>query len=71
VGDFSCFRSPSTHRMSPWVKRVFLDMVPRILMMRRPPYSLRHDGFLDGADNGYSNEMEMGCVTLFISLLFD
>ncbi|XP_022258930.1 acetylcholine receptor subunit alpha-like 1 isoform X1 [Limulus polyphemus] len=30
------FRSPSTHRMSPWVKRVFLDFLPKMLWMRRP-----------------------------------
>lgn len=27
-------------------------------MMRRPPYSLRHDGYLDRADNGFSNELD-------------
>ncbi|CAG0894523.1 unnamed protein product [Darwinula stevensoni] len=30
------FRSPSTHRMSPWVKTLFIDFLPRILCMRRP-----------------------------------
>ncbi|XP_013406864.1 acetylcholine receptor subunit alpha-like 1 [Lingula anatina] len=30
------FRSPSTHVMSPWVKKVFLQILPRLLMMRRP-----------------------------------
>nr|CAD7408956.1 unnamed protein product [Timema cristinae] len=53
------FRSPSTHKMSPWVKRVFLHFMPRVLMMRRPPYSLRYN-FEDTnfADNGYSNELD-------------
>ncbi|XP_063232582.1 acetylcholine receptor subunit beta-like 2 [Bacillus rossius redtenbacheri] len=53
------FRSPSTHKMSPWVKRVFLHFMPRLLMMRRPPYSLRYNS--DGnhfCDNGYSNELD-------------
>ncbi|KAL0270716.1 UNVERIFIED_CONTAM: hypothetical protein PYX00_008024 [Menopon gallinae] len=45
------FRSPSTHKMSPWVKNVFLNFIPRMLMMRRPHYSLRHDGYEDGGDN--------------------
>ncbi|KAG8188790.1 hypothetical protein JTE90_009184 [Oedothorax gibbosus] len=30
------FRSPSTHRMAPWVKRVFIDLLPRFLCMQRP-----------------------------------
>lgn len=32
------FRSPQTHRMSPWVKRVFIHILPRLLVMRRPQY---------------------------------
>ncbi|XP_048732388.1 acetylcholine receptor subunit alpha-like 1 isoform X2 [Ostrea edulis] len=31
-------RKPSTHSMSPWVKRVFTDMLPSILRMKRPGY---------------------------------
>ncbi|CAN7980015.1 unnamed protein product [Ixodes pacificus] len=30
------FRSSATHRMAPWVKRVFLRALPKILRMRRP-----------------------------------
>ena len=30
------FRSPATHEMSPWVKRVFTEILPRILCMQRP-----------------------------------
>uniref|UniRef100_UPI0037E85211 neuronal acetylcholine receptor subunit alpha-4-like isoform X1 n=1 Tax=Semicossyphus pulcher TaxID=241346 RepID=UPI0037E85211 len=30
-------RSPQTHCMPHWVRRVFLDMVPRVLFMKRPP----------------------------------
>ena len=30
------FRSPATHTMSPWVRKVFLDILPRLLVMRRP-----------------------------------
>ncbi|XP_060527312.1 acetylcholine receptor subunit alpha-like [Cylas formicarius] len=32
------FRSPQTHKMSPWVKRVFINFLPRILVMKRPQY---------------------------------
>ena len=30
------FRSPSTHQMSPWTKRVFTEILPKILCMKRP-----------------------------------
>ncbi|XP_071331564.1 neuronal acetylcholine receptor subunit alpha-4-like [Trachinotus anak] len=30
-------RSPQTHGMPHWVRRVFLDLVPRFLFMKRPP----------------------------------
>ncbi|XP_013421864.1 acetylcholine receptor subunit alpha-like isoform X2 [Lingula anatina] len=30
------FRGPSTHKMSPWAKKVFLQILPKILLMRRP-----------------------------------
>ncbi|XP_077580994.1 neuronal acetylcholine receptor subunit alpha-4-like isoform X1 [Stigmatopora nigra] len=30
-------RSPQTHGMPHWVRRVFLDAVPRVLFMKRPP----------------------------------
>jgi nicotinic acetylcholine receptor len=57
----ACCSSPSTHKMSPWVKRVFLHFMPRLLMMRRPPYSSRDNfNFEDShfPDNGYTNELE-------------
>merc|ERR1719500_2685433 len=30
------FRSPQTHSMSPWVRRVFIHLLPRLLIMKRP-----------------------------------
>merc|ERR1712018_15811 len=30
------FRSPQTHTMAPWVRRVFIHIFPRLLVMRRP-----------------------------------
>ncbi|UYV69607.1 nAChRa3 [Cordylochernes scorpioides] len=30
------FRTPSTHRMAPWVRRVFMHLLPRLLLMRPP-----------------------------------
>nr|AWX65630.1 nicotinic acetylcholine receptor alpha 3 subunit [Laodelphax striatellus] len=34
------FRSPQTHVMAPWVKRVFIHILPRLLVMRRPHYQM-------------------------------
>ncbi|XP_038221842.1 acetylcholine receptor subunit beta-like 2 isoform X5 [Zerene cesonia] len=52
------FRSPSTHTMSPWMKKVFLQFMPKLLMMRRTKYSLPDydDTFVS---NGYTNELDM------------
>ena len=29
-------RSGSTHHMQPWIKKLFLDFLPRVLLMKRP-----------------------------------
>ncbi|XP_050668024.1 acetylcholine receptor subunit beta-like 2 isoform X1 [Leptidea sinapis] len=52
------FRSPSTHTMSPWMRKVFLQFMPKLLMMRRTKYSLPEydDTFIS---NGYTNELDM------------
>ncbi|CAK9797289.1 Acetylcholine receptor subunit alpha-like [Anthophora plagiata] len=34
------FRSPQTHVMAPWVRRVFIHVLPRLLVMRRPQYPI-------------------------------
>ncbi|KAL3105671.1 hypothetical protein niasHT_021554 [Heterodera trifolii] len=31
------YRNPSTHKMSPWMRTVFIDVLPYYLLMRRPP----------------------------------
>ena len=33
------YRSPTTHVMSPWVRKVFLHILPRLLMIKRPNLS--------------------------------
>ena len=33
------YRSPTTHVMSPWVRKVFLHILPRLLMIKRPSVS--------------------------------
>ncbi|XP_042906854.1 acetylcholine receptor subunit alpha-like 1 [Parasteatoda tepidariorum] len=30
------FRSPATHKMAPWVRKVFLEILPKFLLMKRP-----------------------------------
>uniref|UniRef100_T1IUC4 Uncharacterized protein n=1 Tax=Strigamia maritima TaxID=126957 RepID=T1IUC4_STRMM len=37
------FRSPTTHRMAPWVRRVFIGLLPRFLCIRRPNANLNED----------------------------
>ncbi|NP_001234904.1 nicotinic acetylcholine receptor alpha 4 subunit isoform X2 [Nasonia vitripennis] len=39
------FRSPQTHKMAPWVKRVFIHILPRLLVMRRPQYKFEPTRF--------------------------
>ncbi|XP_046682446.1 acetylcholine receptor subunit alpha-like [Homalodisca vitripennis] len=55
------FRSPQTHRMAPWVKRVFIHILPRLLVMRRPQYQFEPNKFNTGqvlmARNPRSKEM--------------
>ncbi|KAK0149864.1 Neuronal acetylcholine receptor subunit alpha-4 [Merluccius polli] len=36
-------RSPRTHGMPHWVRRVFLDLVPRYLFMKRPPTAAKQN----------------------------
>jgi len=35
------FRTPRTHTMPRWVRTVFLDVLPRLLFMRRPHHDAR------------------------------
>ncbi|CAH1373919.1 hypothetical protein MTP99_015281 [Tenebrio molitor] len=52
------FRSPSTHKMSPIVRKIFLQFMPKLLIMRRTTYTLpEYDDTLP--PRGYASEMEM------------
>lgn len=42
------FRSPQTHKMAPWVRRVFIHILPRLLIMKRPQYQLNKHRMTDG-----------------------
>ncbi|GFS82533.1 acetylcholine receptor subunit alpha-like [Nephila pilipes] len=61
------FRTSSTHKMAPWVKRVFLQILPRLLLMRRPLYSADPRKFMtrpyssgEGQTRRTSYDLEMG-----------
>ncbi|XP_075971751.1 nicotinic acetylcholine receptor alpha4 isoform X2 [Anticarsia gemmatalis] len=49
------FRSPQTHRMAPWVKRVFIHILPRLLFMKRPQYKF------DTTSVGYHRSRYTAC----------
>ncbi|GAV06952.1 hypothetical protein RvY_16856-3 [Ramazzottius varieornatus] len=40
------YRSPKTHRMSKWVRRAFLEILPKYLRMRRPAKSVKKPLFV-------------------------
>ncbi|CAD7077447.1 unnamed protein product [Hermetia illucens] len=51
------FRSPSTHNMSPLVRTLFLQFMPKVMMMRRTQYTL--PDYDDTApSNCYSNDLD-------------
>ncbi|XP_023320277.1 acetylcholine receptor subunit alpha-like [Eurytemora carolleeae] len=49
------FRSPQTHTMAPWVRRVFIHILPRLLVMRRPQPQYNHLVH----ENGYGKKCHM------------
>lgn len=57
------FRSPSTHRMSPLLRKLFLDYMAKLMCMRRTHYSL--PDYDDNAPcqgiggGGYANELDV------------
>ncbi|XP_074038713.1 acetylcholine receptor subunit beta-like 2 isoform X1 [Leptinotarsa decemlineata] len=52
------FRSPSTHKMSPIFRKIFLHFMPKLLIMRRTKYSLpEYDD--SQPPRGYTNDMEI------------
>ncbi|XP_003399573.1 acetylcholine receptor subunit alpha-like isoform X2 [Bombus terrestris] len=64
------FRSPQTHVMAPWVRRVFIHVLPRLLVMRRPQYQI--DKRTMGAHHGQRvmvrtcNGLELQDPSLFV-----
>ncbi|XP_055385028.1 acetylcholine receptor subunit alpha-like isoform X2 [Condylostylus longicornis] len=40
------FRSPQTHRMAPWVKRIFINFLPKFLFIKRPQYNFETNRLL-------------------------
>lgn len=58
---FTCFRSPSTHKMSPLCRKIFLNFMPKLMCMRRTHYSLP-DYDDTTPSQGYTNEIEVRYV---------
>ncbi|GFY77922.1 acetylcholine receptor subunit alpha-like 1 [Trichonephila inaurata madagascariensis] len=50
------FRSPATHKMAPWVRKVFLEILPKFLFMKRPD---------DGHDSSESSDTKSGILRTF------
>ncbi|GFT20466.1 acetylcholine receptor subunit alpha-like 1 [Nephila pilipes] len=50
------FRSPATHKMAPWVRKVFLEILPKFLFMKRPD---------DGHDSSDSSDTKSGILRTF------
>ena len=46
------YRSPATHQMSPWVKKVFIDFIPKFLCMKRPIKDEDEDELMDPHAHG-------------------
>lgn len=61
------YRSPSTHTMSPYIRKIFLEFMPRVLTMRRTKYALpEYDDTLP--PRGYGEmEMQMSMAEPFTS----
>lgn len=56
-------RSPSTHNMSPVVRRLFLHFLPKLMMMRRTKYIL--PDYDDNApSHGYINEIDVRWIEM-------
>uniref|UniRef100_A0A4W5L0C3 Cholinergic receptor, nicotinic, alpha 4b n=1 Tax=Hucho hucho TaxID=62062 RepID=A0A4W5L0C3_9TELE len=58
-------RSPCTHCMPHWVRRVFLDLVPRVLFMKRPPATAKQtadqsQSFWAGVETGLGHLGQLG-----------
>ncbi|PRD34635.1 UNVERIFIED_CONTAM: nAChRalpha1 [Trichonephila clavipes] len=50
------FRSPATHKMAPWVRKVFLEILPKFLFMKRPD---------DGHESSDSSDTKSGILRTF------
>ncbi|KAL5004965.1 hypothetical protein ScPMuIL_018421 [Solemya velum] len=44
------FRTPTTHTMSPWVRKVFTEILPRIMMIQRPEADKRKKSVTSGCN---------------------
>lgn len=63
------FRSPQTHRMAPWVKRVFIHILPRLLVMRRPQYKFETSRWVSNYSKICMSESILYSYFLIISVI--
>lgn len=59
------FRSPSTHKMSPWVRHTFLEVLPRLLGMQRPDKDSDNDS--SRTTNGRQSSIVSGKGALVVT----
>lgn len=52
------FRSPATHNMSPWVQKVFIHIMPKLLMIERPNYHATYSSQPPTGSNYIDNNVE-------------
>ncbi|WAQ98348.1 ACH2-like protein [Mya arenaria] len=58
------FRSPATHKMSPWVKWMFIDTLPKIIFMKRPPQQKMIRRYIRTENGTEIRETPIGTPTL-------
>jgi len=75
------FRSPETHTMTPWIRRVFIHILPRLLSMKRPVYDrdrhrcphVKNSGFsfTRGLNNYYEAEDTGDLMNAAVNMAYD
>ena len=65
------FRSPSTHVMSPWIRSLFLSVLPRLLLMRQVKKIFCKYFFLNLLSNLYQKFKKLNSNKYISSLIFD
>lgn len=62
------YRAPATHKMSAWMRKVFIEVLPYYLLMRRPLPLRAH--LVPRKNSNTSLTVFFYCLTLLLSYLF-